>query len=192
MDLLLTYCLVSCIFGKFPSVHPLVQKDPIMTWINLISVIWQVNYFVPSIIQEKKKTHIITVTPRTSMYNEQTWKQIGGGSSFIKTTAAGGTGNTPPGTGCKPGAEGETRREHQHRLHVGKLKPRDLHTAFHVLLPSEHIQRALTKWPNDMGQTGNAVSVLGHWESDKWLHIKQARPEKLKDMLCWLFLSYSV
>lgn len=29
---------------------------------------------------------------------------MGGGRSFIKTTAAGGTGNTPPGTGCKPGA----------------------------------------------------------------------------------------
>lgn len=29
---------------------------------------------------------------------------MGGGRSFIRTTAAGGTGNTPPGTGCKPGA----------------------------------------------------------------------------------------
>lgn len=35
---------------------------------------------------------------------KQTWKQTGGGRSFIKTTAAGGTGKTPPGTGCKPGA----------------------------------------------------------------------------------------
>lgn len=25
---LITYYLVSCIFGKFPSIHPLVQKDP--------------------------------------------------------------------------------------------------------------------------------------------------------------------
>lgn len=35
-----------------------------------------------------------------------TVKQVGGGSSFMRTTAAGGTGNTPPGTGCSPGAEG--------------------------------------------------------------------------------------
>lgn len=33
-----------------------------------------------------------------------TVKHVGGGSSFIRTTAAGGTGKTPPGTGCKPGA----------------------------------------------------------------------------------------
>lgn len=37
---------------------------------------------------------------------KQTWKQTGGGRSFMRTTAAGGTGNTPPGTGCKPGAVG--------------------------------------------------------------------------------------
>lgn len=47
--------------------------------------------------------------------SKQTWKQMGGGSSFIRTTAAGGTGNTPPGTGCKPGAvtqgEGGIRME---------------------------------------------------------------------------------
>lgn len=40
---------------------------------------------------------------------------MGGGRSFIRTTAAGGTGNTPPGTGCKPGAvtqgEGGIRME---------------------------------------------------------------------------------
>lgn len=35
-----------------------------------------------------------------------TVKHVGGGSSFIRTTAAGGTGKTPPGTGCKPGAVG--------------------------------------------------------------------------------------
>lgn len=35
-----------------------------------------------------------------------TVKHMGGGSSFIRTTAAGGTGKTPPGTGCKPGAVG--------------------------------------------------------------------------------------
>lgn len=33
-----------------------------------------------------------------------TVKHVGGGSSFIRTTAAGGTGKTPPGTGCNPGA----------------------------------------------------------------------------------------
>lgn len=33
-----------------------------------------------------------------------TVKHVGGGSSFIRTTAAGGTGKTPPGTGCSPGA----------------------------------------------------------------------------------------
>lgn len=35
-----------------------------------------------------------------------TVKHVGGGSSFIRITAAGGTGKTPPGTGCKPGAVG--------------------------------------------------------------------------------------
>lgn len=35
-----------------------------------------------------------------------TVKHVGGGSSFIRRTAAGGTGKTPPGTGCKPGAVG--------------------------------------------------------------------------------------
>lgn len=56
-------------------------------------------------ISEEK--HTVTLTPRASICHENcelTWKQIGGGRSFIKTTAAGGTGNTPPGTGCKPGA----------------------------------------------------------------------------------------
>lgn len=33
-----------------------------------------------------------------------TVKHVGGGRSFIRTTAAGGTGKTPPGTGCNPGA----------------------------------------------------------------------------------------
>lgn len=33
-----------------------------------------------------------------------TVKHVGGGSNFMRTTAAGGTGNTPPGTGCRPGA----------------------------------------------------------------------------------------
>lgn len=36
-----------------------------------------------------------------------TVKQVGGGINFMRTTAAGGTGKTPPGTGCKPGAAGE-------------------------------------------------------------------------------------
>lgn len=39
-----------------------------------------------------------------------TVKHVGGGSSFIRTTAAGGTGKTPPGTGCKPGAVGRNTR----------------------------------------------------------------------------------
>lgn len=62
-------------------------------------------------IQEKKHT-ITIITHRANIYHEnseQTWKQIGGGRSFIKTTAAGGTGNTPPGTGCKPGAVKERK-----------------------------------------------------------------------------------
>ena len=33
-----------------------------------------------------------------------TEKQLGGGRSFMRSTAAGGTGKTPPGTGCSPGA----------------------------------------------------------------------------------------
>lgn len=56
---------------------------------------------------KEKKYIITTFTHRANICHEngeQTWKQIGGGRSFIKTTAAGGTGNTPPGTGCKPGA----------------------------------------------------------------------------------------
>lgn len=73
------------------------------------------------------------MTHRTSVYSEQTWKQMGGGSSFIRTTAAGGTGNTPPGTGCKPGAEGESRHEsHGYGFYVRKLKSSDLHTTSYV------------------------------------------------------------
>lgn len=61
-------------------------------------------------MQEEK--HTITLPHRASIYHENcelTWKQIGGGRSFIKTTAAGGTGNTPPGTGCNPGATRERK-----------------------------------------------------------------------------------
>lgn len=41
-----------------------------------------------------------------------TVKHVGGGSSFIRMTAAGGTGKTPPGTGCKPGAAGRNTRSY--------------------------------------------------------------------------------
>lgn len=56
-----------------------------------------------------------------------TVKQVGGGSSFIKTTAAGGTGKTPPGTGCKPGAVGgwesssEILRKHTEQISTKTL-----------------------------------------------------------------------
>lgn len=40
-----------------------------------------------------------------------TVKHVGGGSSFIRTTAAGGTGKTPPGTGCRPGAVGKNIKD---------------------------------------------------------------------------------
>lgn len=49
-----------------------------------------------------------------------TVKHMGGGSSFIKTTAAGGTGKTPPGTGCKPGAVGGHRRPHSYFSNLKK------------------------------------------------------------------------
>lgn len=69
------------------------------------------------ILVEKKKPCCFRLLFITSNYQldgikllRLTVKHVGGGSSFIRTTAAGGTGKTPPGTGCKPGAVGRNTR----------------------------------------------------------------------------------
>lgn len=93
------------------------------------------------ILQDEK--HTMTVAHRASVYSELTWKQIGGGSSFIRTTAAGGTGNTPPGTGCKPGAEGEGGHETSGQFQHEQAKSSGLHTAT-VYVPAAFLS-TLTK-----------------------------------------------
>lgn len=80
--------------------------------------------------------------------------------------------------------------KHGHSFYVRKLKSSDLHTTFYVPAAPfwTHTKgcSALTKWPNEIGRTGNSVSVLGHWESDKWLHVKPAR-SALKDIFVYYF-----
>ena len=68
-----------------------------------------------------------------------TVKHVGGGSSFIRTTAAGGTGKTPPGTGCNPGAVVRDMR--------GYLKDNSLYTL--RLSTKRHVDRQQHAYKSD-------------------------------------------
>lgn len=96
-----TYSREVYISWKFPWDHPLERRDPAGR--NNRGGGGGYYFFITS----KYRLDSITLLLLTV-------KHVGGGSSFIRTTAAGGTGKTPPGTGCKPGAVGvNTGRWHQ-------------------------------------------------------------------------------
>lgn len=107
-----TYSQEVCISWKFPWAHPLEQRDPAAT--NNHTLFW-----IQAARRGGKKTvpNIFYSLPvNMSLISVKllllTVKHVGGGSSFIRMTAAGGTGKTPPGTGCKPGAAGRNTRSY--------------------------------------------------------------------------------
>lgn len=100
-----------CISWKFPWAHPLEQRDPAAT--NNHTLFW----IQAARRGEKTVPNIFYSLPvNMSLISVKllllTVKHVGGGSSFIRMTAAGGTGKTPPGTGCKPGAAGRNMRSY--------------------------------------------------------------------------------
>ncbi len=104
-----TYSQEVCISWTFPWAHPLERKDPAGGNNHRLFEFWE----------EKKSPCCFRLLFITSKYQldgikllRLTVKHVGGGSSFIRTTAAGGTGKTPPGTGCKPGAVGRNTRSY--------------------------------------------------------------------------------
>lgn len=103
-----TYSLVIHIFWETPAAHQPAQRDPKNKHTRDHTVLKSMFIYLEDILSDTLQFSLKLLKEEGV---ELTVKLLGGGSSFMRRTAVGGTGNTPPGTGCRPGAVRRTRHQ---------------------------------------------------------------------------------